>query len=109
MAGYMVGLGRIHDHERFAQYLEGVVPTVLAHGGEPLVVDDPAETLEGEASFPRLVVLRFPSKDAARAWHESPEYQEVAQHRLASSDHVLYVAEEFVMPEQAEEAAPEEE
>ncbi len=99
MAAYFVALGRIHDQERFAKYLEGVMPTLAAHQAEPLVVEDTAEVLEGDAAFPRLIVIKFASKDAARAWYNSPEYQAAAEHRRASSDHVFYLADEFVMPE----------
>lgn len=98
MAAYFVGLGRIDDPERFGKYLEAVPATVMNFGGEVLAVDDPAEVLEGDASFPRVVLLRFPSKEDARAWKNSPEYQAIVEHRLASSEHVLYLVDEFVMP-----------
>ncbi len=100
MAAYMIGLGRIDDQERFAQYLEGVVPTILAFGGRPLVVEDPAEVLEGNPPFPRVVVLEFPTIDDARNWYNSPEYTAIKEHRLASSEHVLYAASEFAPPGQ---------
>ena len=98
MSAYLVALGRIHDQERFAKYLEGVVQTLEPHGGQLLGLEDPAEVLEGDASYPRVVLLQFPSKQAARNWKNSPEYKVVAEHRLASSDHVLYVIDEFVPP-----------
>ncbi len=45
--------------------------------------------------YPRVVLLQFPSKDDARGWKSSAEYK-VSKHRLASSDHVLYLIDEFV-------------
>ena len=98
MAAYMIAVGRIDDQERFAKYLEGVVPTLGPHGGKPLALEDPAEVLEGDARFPRLVLLEFPSIDDVRNWYNSPEYKAVKEHRLASSEHVLYAVSEFVPP-----------
>jgi len=98
MAAYLVALGTVHDEERFAKYVEAVGPTLAAHGGEPLAVDGAAEVTEGNPSHSRVVVLKFPSKEHAKAWEESPEYQAAKQHRLASSDHVIYLLDEFVMP-----------
>ena len=95
MAAYMVALGRIHDQERFAEYLEAVRPTLESYRGTLLGVEDPAEVLEGEPPYPRVVVVKFPSKDDARRWKNSAEYK-VSEHRLASSDHVLYLIDEFV-------------
>ena len=40
----------------------------------------PQETLEGEG--PKVVIVEFPSKEAAHAWYHGPEIQAVAQHRF---------------------------
>lgn len=98
MAAYFVALGRIDDQERFSKYLEGVVPTLEAYGGRLLALEDPAEVLEGDASLPRVVLLEFPNKEAIRAWQGSREYQAIAEHRRASSEHVFYAVDEFVPP-----------
>ena len=98
MPAYLVAQGRIDDSERFQRYLDSVVPTLEAHGGRPLVICDPVEVLEGEADLPRLVVLEFDSVEAAKAWHSSPEYQVVAEHRKASSVHRFLLAPGFVFP-----------
>ena len=98
MAAYFVALGRIDDPERFGKYMEGVVPTLGPYGGKPLAVEDHAETLEGNAPYPRVVLLEFPDMEAIKTWHASSEYQAVAEHRLASSEHVFYALPEFVPP-----------
>jgi uncharacterized protein (DUF1330 family) len=63
-----------------------------------LGVEDPAEVMEGDPPFPRVVLLQFPSKEDARAWKNSSDYKAVAEHRLASSDHVFYLIDEFTPP-----------
>ena len=98
MAAYIIALGHIDDQERFAKYLEGVAATLDPHSGKLLALEDPAEVLEGDAPFPRLVLVEFPSIDDARNWYNSPEYTAVKEHRLASSEHVLYAVSEFVPP-----------
>ena len=45
----------------------------------------------------------FPSKDDARSWKNSADYKVVAEHRLASSDHVFYLIDEFVPPSACDE------
>ena len=99
MAAYFVAFGRIHDQERFAKYVEDAVPTLEAHHGEVLAVEDPADVVEGDPLFPRVIILKFPSKEAARNWYDSVEYQAVVQHRHASSDTTAYLVDEFVTPE----------
>ena len=91
MAAYVIVLGRVHDMERFQQYLAGVGPTTEAFGGKLLSVADPAEVLEGDAPYPRVVLIEFPSAEQAREWKKSPEYKAAAQHRHASSDNVFYL------------------
>jgi uncharacterized protein (DUF1330 family) len=98
MPAYLIAQGRIDDPERFQQYLDGVVPTLEARGGQPLVIADEAELLEGESDLMRLVALQFESVEAARAWHDSPEYQAVAEHRKASSVHRFLLAPGFEFP-----------
>ena len=98
MSAYLVVIGRIHDQDRFAKYLESVGPTLEPYSGQLLGVEDPAEVLEGDPPFPRVVLVKFPSKEDARNWKNSPEYQAAAEHRLASSEHVFYLIDEFVMP-----------
>jgi uncharacterized protein (DUF1330 family) len=32
-----------------------------------------------------MVIFRFPSEQAARAWFDDPEYQELSEHRRAAT------------------------
>lgn len=45
-----------------------------------------AEALEGE-NVEGVVIVRFESMDAAKAWYYSPEYQRALPHRLKGSDY----------------------
>ena len=60
--------------------------TIKEFGGEILVVG-PLEMLYGEPAFQRGMIIRFPSKDAALGWYQSPAYQALLETRaLAFSD-----------------------
>jgi len=49
-------------------------------------VDEAAQVLEGDWNYMRTVLLEFPSEEQATAWYHSPEYQSLAEHRVAASD-----------------------
>jgi uncharacterized protein (DUF1330 family) len=49
---------------------------------EVLAFTEASEDIEGVSPGSRVVVLRFPDKQAAHHWYNSPEYQSVVQLRL---------------------------
>jgi len=49
--------------------------------------------LEGDWKAGRVVVLQFPTIDAARAWYGSPEYQAIRPLRLAHSRGQVLIAD----------------
>jgi uncharacterized protein (DUF1330 family) len=84
MAAYFVFNYRINDQEAYNPYLAEVPKTLEAHGAEILVADFESEVIEGDAGHVS-VVLRFPSKEAARKWYESVEYQKIVRSRTDNS------------------------
>lgn len=48
--------------------------------------------LEGSAAED-VVMLEFPSVEVAKAWHEDPEYQKVAEHRYKGGDYRCLIFE----------------
>ena len=95
---YVVANFRITDTESYAAYPPLVRPMLAAHGAEVLAVDRESEVIEGEAEH-NTVVIRFPSKEAARAFYESPEYKEIAHLRTDNSDGFLALVEGIAAPE----------
>jgi uncharacterized protein (DUF1330 family) len=49
--------------------------------------------LEGDWPWPRLVIIEFQSRDAARLFYDSPEYQKILPLRQAASDGTLAIVE----------------
>ncbi len=74
MTAYVIAQITVTDPEQFKQYGAAVSPTIEAFGGEYVVRGGESEVFEGEAGAPRLVVIKFPSRDIARTWWNSPEY-----------------------------------
>jgi len=92
MAGYFVANYTITNQAQYKEYLAAVGPSLQAHGAERIVVDRDSELLEGSAGQV-TVVLRFATKEAAKAWYESPEYQAIRHLRTDSSEGVGVIAE----------------
>ena len=86
MSVYLVAQLKIHDRERYNQYVSGFMEIFAKYAGRVLAVDEAPKTLEGEWNYTRMVLLEFPSEEQARAWFESDEYRRLAQHRHAAAD-----------------------
>lgn len=97
MSGFLIANYRVTNPEAYAAYPQAVVPTLLAYGGEILVADYESEVVENEASNV-TVVVKFPSKESARAWYNSPDYQEIVRSRIDNTEGFLLFADEFEMP-----------
>jgi uncharacterized protein (DUF1330 family) len=52
----------------------------------PLVVYGAIEAMEGEAPD-GIVILQFPTVEAAKAWYTGPEYQAALPHRTRAADY----------------------
>lgn len=93
MTCYIVGRIAIHDPETYGRYAAAFLPVLKPYGGRLLVSDETPEPLEGEWDGRKLVVLAFESREAAMSWINSPEYQEIAKDRFASSDAIVLLSE----------------
>jgi len=91
MAAYCIVDVDVKNAEAYASYKHSAAASIAQYGGRYLVRGGPHEVLEGEWHPTRLVVLEFPSVDAAKRWYTSPEYADVKPIRLehAVSDMVL--------------------
>jgi uncharacterized protein (DUF1330 family) len=85
MSAYVIVQETVQDQEMFDSYRKDVPATIFAHGGRFLVRGGALTVLEGEWEMPRVVVVEFPSRAAAEAWYESPEYQKLVPLRRNST------------------------
>lgn len=84
---------RVDDPERYKLYTAKTPALIEKHGGRFLVRGGPVEAIEGPEFGDRLVLVEFPSKDAAKTFYGSDEYQEIMGHRTASSESRFLLAE----------------
>jgi len=85
MSAYVVVQESVKDQAMFDAYRKEVLGTITAHGGRFIVRGGAFTVLEGEWPLPRLVILEFPTREAAEAWYRSPAYQKILPLRLKSS------------------------
>jgi uncharacterized protein (DUF1330 family) len=83
------------DSEKLAEYRRRNTDVVAAHGGRFLVRGGEHETLEGNWTPVRLVVMEFPDRDAARAWYESDDYAPLRELRRQASDTEIVLVEGY--------------
>ncbi len=93
MSVYVVAQGRIQDRDMLDEYVAKALPTVQASGGRVLAFDESTEYVEGNLDHPRTVIIEFNSRDAFRAWYDSPEYQAILPLRLKSTPGTLILVD----------------
>ncbi len=76
-------------------WLEGYVPPVevliAKHGGRYIARAFEYEQMEGDRRPDVIVILEFPSRDAARAFYNDPDYAPHMKARLAGAKGDFYV------------------
>ena len=85
MAGYLIANIDVKNPEDYKEYLAKVTGIVNKYGGEYLVRGGEQQVMEGEWTYPRTVVIKFPSYEKALEWYNSEEYKPVRQIRLDNS------------------------
>jgi uncharacterized protein (DUF1330 family) len=79
--GYVLFRSEFPDKEAIRPYGRAVVPVAAKFGGRFIVLADHPQAIEGTPDTRRLVILEFPSLEAARSFWSSPEYAEVKKLR----------------------------
>lgn len=96
MPAYVINDMEVTNLETFGQYAQLSPPTVTQYGGRFLVRGGRNETLEGNWSPKRLVVIEFPNIERAKAWLNSPEYAAARRLRQSSAISNMIVVEGYV-------------
>jgi uncharacterized protein (DUF1330 family) len=82
LAAYVIVDVEVLDPEAYKEYTAAVPATLAPFGGRFIVRGGRYETLEGDWNPRRIVVLEFPTFEASKNWHASPEYQAILPIRL---------------------------
>jgi uncharacterized protein (DUF1330 family) len=97
MSAYLVYNYSVTDQDKYEAYPPAAMPTLAGFDVEVLVADYQSEALEGSPAAV-TVVLRFPSKEEARRWYDSADYQAIKHLRTDNSEGEVVLVDGFVMP-----------
>ena len=85
MPAYIIIDVDVKDKAQYAEYMKAGAPTIISHGGKPLVRGGKTQVLEGNWQPKRMIVLEFKTVDQARDWWNSSEYLEAKKLRFSAA------------------------
>ena len=93
MPVYLVLDNTIHDPTKYDEYKRAVPKIVAKHGAEYLARDAKFEVLAGNWNPNRIVIFKWPNRQAIEAFMSDPEYQPWKKLResAASTNNLLLV------------------
>jgi uncharacterized protein (DUF1330 family) len=102
MAAFLLYICKeVTDRTELETYWSKIGPTLDGSGAENLAVYTKFEVLEGDQHVDGVVLTKFPSIEAAKAWYDSPEYVEVRQHRQKAAKYLgLLIEGGWVPPDE---------
>lgn len=83
----------VTNPEQYGGYAKLTPPTVEKYGGRFLARGGRNATLEGAKAPARVVVIEFPSYDAAQSWYNGPEYTPLRKLRAGAATMQAVVVE----------------
>ncbi len=93
MASYIVFTREsTQDQSELDIYLAKAGKTFKGHPVKVLAAYGPQQGLEGQEPE-GVVIVEFPSTEAARAWYDSAAYQELVQHRFKGASYRAVLVE----------------
>jgi uncharacterized protein (DUF1330 family) len=91
MTAFVIVDIEVTDPVGYEDYKRLAAPTVELYGGKYIARGGHTETLEGNWTPNRLVILQFESVERAMTWLNSPEYSEARalRHKYATSEMIV--------------------
>jgi uncharacterized protein (DUF1330 family) len=81
MSGYIIAHVQVTNPTQYEEYKKWSTAAMKTAGAEVCVRGGQVQVLEGDWTPERIVVLKFPSFDAAKAFYELPEYLKAREAR----------------------------
>ncbi|KAB2880241.1 DUF1330 domain-containing protein [bacterium] len=95
MSAYVIVDIEITDPKEYEEYKKLTPATIAAYGGRFIVRGGATETLEGDWTHGRIVVLEFSDVESAKQWWSSPEYADAKAIRQRTAKTKMIVVEGF--------------
>ena len=92
-SGYVIASVTVTNPEQYEEYKKWSTLAMQAHGAEVCIRGGKVEVLEGDWSPQRLVVLKFPTVEAAHKFYASPEYGKAREARAGAAIMRMIVVE----------------
>ncbi|WP_298924980.1 DUF1330 domain-containing protein [uncultured Ramlibacter sp.] len=92
-SAYILANVTVTNPEQYEEYKKLSSIAMKAHGAEVCVRGGQVEVLEGDWSPSRLVILKFPSVAAAKAFNDSVEYDAARKARQGAAVMRMIVVE----------------
>ena len=86
MTSYFIIQINVKNSENYKEYIEKVTPIVKKFGGEYIVRGGRSENVEGIWPYQRTVILKFPTYEMVKKWHNSEEYKPIRKIREDNSE-----------------------
>ncbi|MEJ8855497.1 DUF1330 domain-containing protein [Variovorax robiniae] len=84
-SGYVIAYVEVTNPTQYEEYKKWSTIAMQAHGAEVCVRGGEVQVLEGDWAPTRVVVLKFPSFEQAKAFHDTPEYRKARDARAGAA------------------------
>lgn len=93
MSAYIIANVTVTNPAQYEEYKKWSSAAMQAHGAEVCVRGGAAQVLEGDWVPERIVVLKFSTLEAAKAFDSSPEYSKAREARQGAAIMRMIVVE----------------
>lgn len=93
MSAYVIAIIKITNPEAYAEYARLAAPVNGQYNSTLLARSNQFEFLEGQLDCNRVVINRFDTIDAAKAFYHSVEYQAAKSKRIGAADFNMLVVQ----------------
>ncbi len=95
MGVYVIAQISITDRTAYNRYQARFLDVFKNFKGELLAADETPLVIEGDWNREKVILMKFPDKQAFEEWAFSPEYQEITKDRYAGSEGVFLLVKSF--------------
>jgi uncharacterized protein (DUF1330 family) len=85
MSGYVIAYVDVTNPTQYEEYKKWSSAAMEAHGAEVCVRGGQVQVLEGDWSPSRVIVLKFPTFERAKAFYETEEYRRAREARAGAA------------------------
>jgi len=93
MSAYIIAHVDVTNPEQYEEYKKWSTEAMRVHGAEVCVRGGKVEVLEGDWNPSRVVVLKFPTVEAAKKYYDSTEYTKARAARQGAANMRMVVVE----------------